>query len=126
MKMNFQSESTKKDSHLPRTGKQNRTKNGKRRPMTKEDVVQLYDKPFDQKTFQRIAQRYYKTNTVGTKLWLVNEITENCVVINFEPDNLGYIIIAVISYNQHVYDYHMKKPRFNSDLFKKIVSKQLL
>lgn len=111
---------------IPKNRGENLTKSGKIRPMTFFIASSLYDKPLDQKSFQRTASTFYKTTSLGDLVSLTNDITRVSCRICFTPDKDGYIQILSYRGNGTVCEFNTKKPQYNSDLFKKIIRNKLV
>lgn len=109
---------------IPRTAKENKNKQGQKKHITPFLIDALYNVPLHIDTFRRVARIYYNTKKLGSLLFLTSDITKKCVVINFTPDALGYIILKV-SNGQIYYELETKKPRYNSCLFKKLLKHKL-
>lgn len=84
--------SLKWEKPLPKSAKNNLTASGKRKPLTLEKALRLYDKPLTLKTLRRIASIYYRTsaNDHGNTISLHNEITGDWICICLTPVN-GYL-----------------------------------
>jgi hypothetical protein len=115
---------------LPTSAKNNKDKNGKKIPMTLFQAESLYNTAIDIKTFQRIAQTYYKTSRINQLISLTNEQTGNSIQICFTRDMFKYIrctkYITSRPYPDNQIEILIKKPEFNSLLFQKLISNRYI
>ena len=110
-------------SILPKKASENKDKQGRKRPMTSMIANALYNTPLNIKQFQKVARTYYKTKRIGNLVYLTSEINKNFIKIDFNTDLFEYIKIYVSRLDTTI---EIPEPKYNSDLFKKIVNKNML
>lgn len=118
------------DRMLPKTKKENLDQNGKRKPLQAFQVDGMYNTPFKVQQFIKMARIFYKTSYDKRGiLTLRNEQTERAISIDLNTDLFGYIKITTFKdANLHLLNLTVetKAPKYNTCLFKKIISKNLL
>lgn len=107
---------------LPKTAKENRTKSGKKKPLTKLQAQALKRVPFCIDTVQRRAIPFFRTNRLGYLLTLCNEITGDFVRVDFVPSELKYIKIT----SSKGMEMYMQEPKTVREFFIKLLNQRFL
>lgn len=115
---------------IPTSALKNRTKSGKRRPMTKGIASALYSKPINHIQFIRIARPFYGTSFSDVKksVFLKNEITGSNITIDFQDYN-GFMRMRSVNQNgksTYYIKYVIPYPKTNRDLFIKLVNNRYI
>ncbi|OUS02892.1 hypothetical protein A9Q86_02255 [Flavobacteriales bacterium 33_180_T64] len=134
--MNYKTKGNKKlsfrQTSLPTSGKRNLSKNGNRKPMTTLQANALYGKTLNMLTFQRTAQRYYKTSASkhANMCSLKNEVNKRYISIEFAFLHNNYMrltkTIPHISTSVYHLEYFIQRPKTNKDLFLYLIKADLI
>jgi len=118
---------------LPKSYKQNLNSKGQIKPIQYAHVQSLYNVTLDAKTFARTANTFYKVNSGINKVSLRNQTNFKGITIDFNEDLFGYIKITFLLFNKKGgcsyvpnLELKIKKPKYNSCLFKIILNKKLM
>jgi len=118
------------DVMLPKTKKENLNNEGLRKPLQDFQVCAMYNTPFKVQQFIKIARIYYQANYDNRGIiTLRNEISKRTIHIYINRDAYGYISIKSYK-DENCHKLHLTVetpfPKYNTDLFKKILQKKLL
>lgn len=118
------------DNMLPKSKKENLNALGQRKPLQPFQLDAMYRTPFKVEQFIKLARIYYQANYDRRHyITMHNEVTNKAIRINLNQDEHGYIkVIAYLDSNFHKerLTVEFPQPKYNQDLFKKLLTKKLI